>query len=382
MTGRLQQLLNIYLSGGLTEDQRRELAALLEDQEASEQLSALLQDQLSKREFSIDDDLPATEDRIVQRVMKKIKAAAPVRRIPVWRWAAAAVLLIGVSTGIYLGVMRQRTGVPVARLEKDIAPGGNKAVLTLADGSSVVLDSAADGTIAQQGNTSIKKLAGGQIAYDLKGAAIGEVMMNTMRTPRGGQYQLTLPDGTRVWLNAASSITYPAAFPEGNRRVAISGEVYFEVAKNKQRPFVVDVDGKTTVEVLGTGFDINAYADEESVKTTLLEGSVKVGSVLLRPGEQAQAGSQGVSVVHHADLDKVMAWKNGLFNFENADLKEVMRQLARWYDIEVVYEKGVPNVQFEGEINRNINLSNLLKVLARADVKFRIEEGRRLVVLP
>jgi ferric-dicitrate binding protein FerR (iron transport regulator) len=258
----------------------------------------------------------------------------------------------------------------------------------LSDGTAITLDSAANGTIAQQGNAAIVKQAGGQIVYNLQGTAgarqgaDGGVMMNTMRTPRGGRYQLALPDGTLVWLNAASSITYPIAFTGRQRSVKISGEVYFEVTKNKEQPFVVDVDGRTTVEVLGTGFDVNAYTDEGSVKTTLLEGSVKVGTVLLRPGEQAQLGQKGTSVVHNVNLDKVMAWKNGLFNFEDVDLKEVMRQLARWYDIEVIYEKGVPNIRFEGEISRNINLSNLLKVLARAEVKFRIEEGRRLVVLP
>jgi len=247
------------------------------------------------------------------------------------------------------------------------------------------------GVIARQGGSSIVKTAGGRIVYRSsdatrdkapESAGAGETMMNTMRTPRGGNYRLTLPDGTQVWLNAASSITYPAAFTGKQRNVRISGEVYFEVVKNKELPFMVSVDGGADVEVLGTGFDVNAYTDEGSVKTTLLEGSVRVCKVVLKPGQQAQVSQQKVSVVNNVDIDKVMAWKNGLFNFQDVSLREVMRQLERWYDIEVVYRKNVPDIRFEGEISRNINLSDLLKVLARADVKFSIEGGRRLVVLP
>jgi len=192
-----------------------------------------------------------------------------------------------------------------------------------------------------------------------------------------------LPDGTQVWLNAASSITYPVAFTGKQRNVKISREAYFEVMQDKEKPFVVEVDGGMPVEVLGTHFNVNSYTDEGAVKTTLLEGSVRVGQgVVLKPGQQVWADGQRLSVRSNINMDKVMAWKNGLFNFEDASLQEVMRQLERWYDITVVYEGRIPDIQFEGEISRNINLSNLLRVLARAEVKFRLEEGRRLVVLP
>jgi len=389
MHDRLQYLLNEYLLGQLTEEQRGELAALLANDEAAEQLAGLIQQQLSNREMSIAEDLSRTEQRVVDGLMTKIHSGSvtPVRRIRSfrkWGWAAAVFLIIG--SGAYFWFTYRNPPQSLANSSKssqnDVAPGGNKAVLILSDGTTITLDSAANGAIARQGNSSIVKLANGRISYNPKGAATDEVMMNTMRTPRGGQFQLTLPDGTGVWLNAASSITYPAAFTGVEREVKITGEAYFEVAKNTNQPFVVDVDGRSSIEVLGTHFNVNSYTDENSIKTTLLEGSVKIGAAILRPGQQAQLRQQRLSVINNADMDKVMAWKNGLFNFEDASLEEVMRQLGRWYDVEVVYEKGIPNIQFEGEISRNIKLSDLLKVLARAEVKFRIEEGRRLIVLP
>jgi ferric-dicitrate binding protein FerR (iron transport regulator) len=386
MRERLQQLLDIYHSGDLTEDQRRELVSLLDNEEAAEQFAIFVQERFPEEAFSIEGDLPRTEDRIVQGVLRRIQAT-PVRRISFlrrWGWAAAAILLIG--AGVLFEMMRGSVRPAVvsggAGAGQDIAPGGNKAVLTLSDGTTITLDSTVSGAIAQQGNTSIVKQADGRIVYNAQGAGAGEVMMNTMRTPRGGQYRLTLPDGTQVWLNAASSITYPAAFTGRQRNVKVSGEAYFEVTKDNERPFVVDVEGGAPVEVLGTHFNINGYTDEGGVKTTLLEGIVRIDRVILKPGQQAQMGRQGLAVMNNVNIDKVMAWKNGLFNFEDVGLKEVMRQLERWYDIEVVYEKDVPDIRFEGEISRNINLSNLLKVLARAEVKFRIEDGRRLVVLP
>ena len=404
MHDRLQQLLNNYLTGQLTEDQRRELVSLLENDELAEQFAGLIQQQLSTGEVSIDGDLFATEDRIIQGVIKKIQStsAAPVHRISFlrkWGWAAAAILII--AAGTYAWLTNRNVHQSLANgnkdIHSDIAPGGDKATLVLSDGTTIPLDSAATGAIAQQGSSSVVKQANGRISYNLKGAATGAIMMNTMRTPRGGQYQLELPDGTLVWLNAASSITYPAAFTGKERKVTISGEAYFEVAKNKENPFIVDVSDKSSIKVLGTHFDVNSYADENAIRTTLLEGSVQVitgaanpanpdhgssNTVTLKPGQQSQIYQQRLSVSNNADIDKVMAWKNGLFNFEDASLEEVMRQLERWYDVQVIYEKSIPDIRFGGEISRNLKLSDLLKVLARAEVKFRIEEGRRLVVLP
>lgn len=405
MNVRLQELLTIYGSGPITEDQRLELISLLGE---STQFADLVQEQLALGSFSIEGDLPGTEERIVRGVLTQIVVRFSFFRK--WGWAAAVLLTIG--AGVFLWRYEKTAPHPLANTgahpQPDADPGSNKAMLTLSDGTVIPLDSAANGAIARQGNTSVVKQAGGQISYDLKGGAGGAgaaggaegagdagtggasgvaaaPLMNTLHTPRGGQYQLTLPDGTRVWLNAASSITYPVVFGGKQRTVQISGEAYLEVAKNKDKPFIVNVDGGSSIEVLGTQFNVNSYSDESAVKTTLLEGSIKVTAgtaVVLKPGQQAQIARQRLSVSNNADMDKVLAWKNGFFDFEDVRLEEVLRQLSRWYDVEVVYEKGVPNIQFEGEISRNIKLSDLLKVLARAEVKFRIEEGHRLVVLP
>jgi ferric-dicitrate binding protein FerR (iron transport regulator) len=215
---------------------------------------------------------------------------------------------------------------------------------------------------------------------------------NTVTTPRGRQFSLVLPDGSRIWLNAASSIKFPTAFTGKERRVELAGEAYFEVAKDKNKPFFVHTDN-TETEVLGTSFNISAYNDESVVGATLIEGSIRTGlqtdrrtgsqteRVKLVPGEQAKMGVR-VEVDHHADVEQVMAWKNGAFNFGNMGLKEVMRQLARWYDLDVVYEPGVKDFRFGGEMSRNVPLSSLLKGLKDMEVHFRIENDHKLVVMP
>jgi len=300
-------------------------------------------------------------------------------------WAAAvAVLLVG--AGAYYMVQHVREKKVIAAVtHNDIAPGSNKAVLTLADGSTVTLDSAGRQVI-QQGATAIKQ-QGGTLQYDAvagtgdgDGAGSKAVAYNILTTPRGGQFQVTLPDGTQVWLNAESSLRYPTAFSGKERLVEITGEGYFEIAKNAQQPFKVQVGRRTTIEVLGTAFNVNAYTNEKSLNTTLVQGKIKVGEVILIPGQQAQL-SDKMKVVSGADIDKVLAWKNGFFNFENASLEEVMRQLSRWYDIEVVYEKGIPDIYFAGDMSRDMNLAGLLKALETTKVHFRIE-GRRLIVMP
>jgi hypothetical protein len=274
----------------------------------------------------------------------------------------------------------------------DIAPGKNGAVLTLADGTQVVLDSLHNGVIANQkgGQVLLKE---GKLAYEPDGS--GEVAYNTMTTPKGRQFQVTLPDGTKVWLNAASAVTYPTVFTGKERVVKVTGEVYFEVTKNVKMPFRVNVNNKAEIEVLGTHFNVNGYADESKISTTLLEGSVRVTVnsairpvVTLKPGQQAQitngisqAEGTGIKVIENADSEKILAWKNGLFNFNGASLQEVMRQLKRWYDIDVVYEKGIPNITFWGEITRGVSLNDLLIGLEKTGVHFRME-GRKLVVMP
>jgi ferric-dicitrate binding protein FerR (iron transport regulator) len=254
-------------------------------------------------------------------------------------------------------------------------------VLTLSDGSQIVLDSLGNGMVANQKGTKIM-LKNGLLAYKA-GAVQDEIIYNTLSTPKGRQFNISLPDGTNVWLNSGSSIRYPISFPGGERKVVVTGEAYFEVAADKSKPFFVEINGKNLVEVLGTRFNVNAYEDESLTKTTLLEGAVRVGAVLLHPGQQGQVktGSHTAVQTVSVDVDKVMAWRRGFFNFEDAHVDEVMRQLARWYDLEVVYEGNVPPIVFGGELSRNISLSGILKALEDSKVHFRVE-GRRITVLP
>jgi ferric-dicitrate binding protein FerR (iron transport regulator) len=248
------------------------------------------------------------------------------------------------------------------------------------------LDSAANGMLATQGASQVIKQDNGQLAYTSdKQAHTAALLYNTLSTPRGGQYRLTLPDGTGVWLNAASSITYPTAFAAHERKVSVTGEAYFEVAKDKSKPFHVQVNDME-VTVLGTYFNINAYTDEADIKTTLLEGSVNISkggdTKLLRPGQQAQAGNAAaIRVVDDVNTSQVVAWKNGLFDFKDADLKAVMRQLERWYDIEVEYKGAVSGYAFRGKLQRSLNLTQVLHILDEMEVKYTLQ-GRVLTVKP
>lgn len=314
-----------------------------------------------------------------------------------WRYAAAAVILFVLIGGGFFLYYPQKGNAVADRViapARDVLPGGNKAVLTLAGGQRIILDSAVNGVLSQQGNAKVQKLDGGQLAYQRIEGKPTEAQYNTLTTPRGGQYQLTLADGTKVWLNAASSITYPTVFVEKERVVKITGEAYFEVIKNADKPFRVIANGKAVIDVLGTDFNINAYDDENSIITTLLEGSVKVEpgvgvdagrdkpSVVLKPGQQAKMRGESITLIPGADVDQVVAWKNGLFSFSDADLPSVMRQLARWYDVDVSYEGNIPKRAFNGTITRSLTLNQLLIGLARSRVHYTIDSGNKLVIRP
>lgn len=316
---------------------------------------------------------------------------APVRQISFFRkkWFryAAAVLLF--ATGIYLWEKRNPatdTSTP-QMVVTDLAPGSEGAVLTLADGTEVVLDSLGNGVIANQSG-AVVVLRNGQLNYDPAAEATGSIVYNIMRTPKGRQFSVTLPDGTRVWLNAASSLKYPTSFSGNERRVELTGEGYFEVAPDKSKPFFVKAGNQAEVQVLGTKFNVNAYHDEPGTNTTLLEGHVRVNNLetgtpaVLQPGQQARIAGQKISVSNEPDLEKVMAWKNGLFNFEGADLKETMRQLERWYDIEVVYEGTIPDVHFFGKMSRKVNLSTVLTALKGFGLQCRFTAEGKLIVSP
>lgn len=302
----------------------------------------------------------------------------------VWlRYAAAAVILIGITVGGY-ALLKNKTEKQLAGVIQDVAPGSNKAILTLANGQRIILDDNGKGEIAKQPGISITKTADGQIVYQITNPNTNsgaKAVQNTFSTPKGGQYNIILPDGTKVFLNAASTLTYLSYFSGSERLVSLTGEAYFEVAKNNAMPFRVRSNNQT-VEVLGTHFNVNAYTDEHSTKTTLLEGSVKVlngtSSITIAPGQQAIVTG---STITHQDVDtgEETAWKNGVFAFENADLKSVMRQISRWYDVEVVYEDSLPSDKFYGEISRNSKLSEVFKILELNNFKFKIN-GKTVTV--
>ncbi|MCO5237166.1 MAG: FecR family protein [Chitinophagaceae bacterium] len=324
------------------------------------------------------------------------------RILSVWkRWAAAAAVFFLVIAGGYLiwGEKGETATAPDSfRLaENDISPGTSGAILTLDNGQKIVLDHLGQDTIAIQGNTSVIS-RNGEIVYDGKNGSGNDLKYNTLSTPRGRQFQLVLADGTKVWLNAMSSIRYPAFFTSDERRVEISGEVYFEVAHltrkmnngEKRVPFIVQVNALSgdggEIEVLGTHFNINAYNDESVVKTTLIEGRIKVkkgkDEAVLQPGCQSQVVKDGrIKVTKDVNTDMEIAWKNGFFTFDSSGVTTVMNQIARWYDIDVEYQDGeIPDERFGGDIQRNARLSSVLKVLEKSGVKFRVE-GRKVIVM-
>ncbi len=305
------------------------------------------------------------------------------------RWAAAVTLLIIGAAAAWWYMHQHPSPQVVAGQVKasDVAPGGNKAVLTLASGAQIILDSAHNGTLAQQGNATVSKTDSGKLSYNILNERPTAVLYNTLTTPRGGQYQLTLPVGTNVGLNAASSIRYPTAFAGKERQVEVTGEVYFEVVKNASKPFKVKVGDGAEVEVLGTSFDVNAYPDEALVKTTLLEGSVKVSAngsgVTLKAGQQAKIAENGkLSVTSDVDTEEAVAWKNGKFIFSGNDIGSVMRQISRWYDVDVSYQGDFQGDEFVGVISRFKNASEILRMLEQTrSVKFNIE-GKKITVSP
>lgn len=288
-----------------------------------------------------------------------------------FRYAAAAILFIGVGAAIYFNnrtTIKEPQAAQVKAINKnDILPGSDKAVLTLSSGKKIELHANGEQVITDEGIAIHNN--DGSLVYGKSDV----VAYNTMTTPRGGQYKLQLPDGTLVWLNASSSITYPTAFPGNTRVVSITGEAYFEVAKNPAKPFTVKTY-KDEITVKGTSFNVNSYADEPGIKTSLLEGLVQVNGMILKPGNAYIDGK-----IMPTNLDRDLAWKNGVFNFHQVKLKDAMKQLARWYDVELQYKGGVGDIILGGEIGRNLTLQQVLIGLEDRDIHFRLE-GKILMV--
>lgn len=384
-------LLQKYLDGTISEPESKELFERLKENaiEDNAALDALLQKVYNESFTEAPVISVEASRRILERLVTVVRPAhteAPVRRMHSWwRYAAAAVLVIAVAATAVWWLTPSKKSAPSfadnVSPSGEILSGSSRAILQLANGREILLDSA-QGNILQKGNFHVSNSSG---KLDYEGNA-GKAEQHTLTTPRGGQYQLQLPDGTVVWLNAASSITYPTAFTDRYRKVKVVGEVYFEVAQNKEQPFMVDINGKASVAVLGTSFNVNAYTDEQSIRTTLLEGSIILfhdqQTVMLKPGQQAQIKNElKMNIINEADVESVIAWKNGLFRFDRAHLSEVLRQMSRWYDVDIVYEQGIPDIMFSGEIKRNLSLSQALVVLAKMGVHYRVED-KKIIVMP
>jgi transmembrane sensor len=345
---------------------------------------------------------PAYWESTIQRVLQSdpVKLEAPVRRLIPWRRMAVAIcLLIAMAGGLYymLPARKKEETVkasPGPHYKNDVKPGKEGAILTLADGSTIVLDSAANGDLSVQGTVKVTKV-NGTLSYDhvngKEGTAAQQPMYNLLSTPKGRQFQLVLPDGSKVWLNALSSIRYPTAFLENHRTVQLTGEAYFEIAKDASKPFHVEVPARQTgkedldVQALGTQFNINAYNDEPAILATLIEGSVKLSagndSKIIVPGQQGIIVSRNEPIkLKMADVEQVLAWKNGYFILNGTSIQAVMRQLTRWYDVEVVYKGNFEGDDFAGEVPRTDNLSKVLEMLELTDVVHFAVEGKTVTV--
>ncbi|NII29771.1 FecR family protein [Pseudoflavitalea sp. X16] len=421
----LQALLEKALAGQASDEELRTLVEALQHDEnlaVTEEITALL----SKR--SADHILPGEErtTKLADEILKadKLPAAQPLpaRRkaavVALWKKIAAAAIIVGIAvTAFYLWQINRRPADAVTgnteKKQDDVNPGNNKARLILADGSIVVLDTIANGTLSVQGHTRIAKQKDGQLSYSsIETAPANNAagpLFNTVAVPRGGQYQLILADGTEVWLNAASSLRFPVSFTGNERIVELEGEGYFEVAKDAARPFAVRTK-RADVQVLGTHFNVCAYP-EEDWKTTLLEGKVKVVSgewsvvsgkpamdpanrrefrqqaeAILEPGQQAIISSlsspsnQSSSIlVQTADIDEAIAWKEGYFQFNDASITAIMHQVSRWYDVDIVYKEAATRARFNGRINRAIRLSGVVNALKEGGINCTIEQNRLLV---
>jgi transmembrane sensor len=393
---RLSYLFNCYYNKVATSQERDELFAIITAGANDKELSELIR--LAWDDLHLDAPLfTATKtDRILSTILGTDKSPGLTGKkkghnnILLWvMCAAAAIVMVFLSVGVYHYLHNstpvQNKIVKRKPLPHDALPGGDKALLTLANGQTITLDNAKNGTLAKQGSTVVNKTTDGQLVYKL--AAIDDAnsvpTINTIATPRGGQYQVVLPDGTKVWLNAASSLRFPTRFTGNTREVEITGEAYFEVAKNAAMPFHVKAN-RAEIEVLGTHFNVMAYGDESLMKTTLLEGSVniKTGAVInrLKPGEQAQINAAGrTKIVNNIDVDDETAWKDGIFQFSDAGIDVILRQASRWYDVDVTYKNKVPEREFTGRISRNVKASQLLNMLKYTGIDLKIE-GKKIIV--
>ncbi len=414
---RLQYLLNQYTNGKSSSSEENELFALIDEAKNDDNIKHIMLTMMQDEEVT---EMNKDWEPVLKKILDtaEIAKTAPAsvydfserKKVISWKSvAAAAAIIFFVSAGIFYFAFNQNADNPVVIKNQETLPSqditppnSSNAILTLSNGLVIILDSAGTGTLAQQGTVSVIKLADGQIAYNPQGVTehlTDEIMYNTLTNPAGSKVvNITLEDGTKVWLNSKSSLRYPTAFKGKERKVEITGEAYFEVAhipspsaEDQQNAMLFHVSANgVDVQVLGTHFNINSYEEEGAVKTTLLEGSVKVNkdgkSVLLKPGQQAQVnfskGSGSIDEpisINTPDLEEVMAWKNGKFSFQNTDLETIMRQMARWYNVEVVYKDKI-NDHYTVNVSRNVPVSQLFKFIEMSGgVRFTIEDKKIIV---
>lgn len=396
----LKDLFEQYLTGTITEKGKSELAQLITQPQYLEKLEGMMRETFMSDAFLNDENLKLRNE-IQGWLSNKIAGDVPAKTVEfsrskikkINRWYYAAAVVLFAIAGYWLLVQYKLTinieKTPVAATKNIEAPKISKATITLANGKTMYLDTLANGAFPLQGNSSLVKLANGEIAYQTTSEnSSRQIEYNTLTNPRGSKViALTLNDGTKVWLNSESSLRYPTSFINKERKVEITGEAYFEVSKDAARKFIVTGNGVTT-EVLGTHFNINAYANEPEMKVTLLEGSVQVNAksegrpseVVINPGEQAKIGEK-IKIIKGVNIEEVIAWKSGKFQFNKADLQEVMRQIARWYDVEIHYDGKIEPQQFGGKLQKDLNLPELLDGLEKSQVHFKIE-GRKVIVMP
>jgi transmembrane sensor len=385
----LQQTLQKYVENKATPEEVRWLLAHFHTESEDELMKLVMKGfDLDQQDVPESNPDQAALDRVYNRLHENLgftenkNGAIGFRRFRVM--ASVAAVLAGLAIGGYF-ILRQPVHVQqtVQNQHNDIAPGSNKAILTLANGQKIVLTGAKNGQIATQGQTVIQKTANGQVVYEPASLTPNTaITYNTISTPRGGQHWVTLSDGTKVLLNAASSLTYPVAFNGKERKVTLTGEAYFEVVHNDKQPFLVETKNET-VQDIGTHFNINAYADEPVVRTTLLEGSIRVAhgaqAEILKPGQESVLKADELKV-NDVDTEEAIAWKNGYFMFDSENIQPIMRMIARWYDVEVIYTGDIPTDKFGGSVSRFGNVSQVLDKLALTGrVHFKIE-GRRIMV--
>ena len=397
---RIGYLLNLYLNGSIGQKDMAELRHIISNEENADFFLQKIETKLQSESFDSNSEMGINADVLFEKIMSKaisinqVNKITPKRRMPFIRnlaIAAGVAMLMGL-----LWILKANNAIDNFGSKNHVAesiegvnvfPGSNKATLTLGDGKVVLLDNNTSKNISSQGVSAVSVSKEGELIYQIaKSDAKADDVINTLFVPKAGQYKLQLADGTMIWMNAASTLRYPASFHGSVREVELTGEAYFEVAHDKEKPFIVKLKNETRVQVLGTSFNINAYENENELLTTLLEGRVKVITPIsqqaLIPGQQSQIDQSGkIRVATDINTEEVIAWKNGQFNFHGTDLRTLMRQIERWYDIEIEYKGDFPKDRFSGTVSRTANLSQVLKILELSEVHFKMD-GKKLIVMP